>query len=221
MQFDDIQQQAIIDLARFIAPNHFHYRGHTPAVYREIAGALLQNRPLDLTPRELAAAKALAAWVHHEQVERLAFELLVTDTGDAPKTLSEEKELEIAALRHNACDAAHTYARHVGNQLLIEAWPKPFWMANSDTQPQAEPTPVVEAPDPERRLVALRALGGTVTHRNGGWKFTGMALLVKSEKGRKRSDEKTIRGDLKEAAQAERDAKQAGAFVNGLGQLGR
>jgi hypothetical protein len=47
--------------------------------------------------------------------------------------MPEEKELQIAALRHNACDAAHTYARHVGEPLLIEAWPKPVWMANADT----------------------------------------------------------------------------------------
>ena len=96
--------------------------------------------------------------------------------------------------------------------------------AGDNAQPQAVPVeaaPEWEAPDPKRRLDALLALGGTIKHRDGEWRFTGMTALVKSEKGRKRSDEKTIRGDLKEAAQAERDEKQAGVFLNGLGHRSR
>ena len=65
----------------------------------------------------------------------------------------------------------------------------------------------------------LRALGGNAIYRRGEWKITGISALVASEKseGRKRSDEKTIRADLKEAAENERDAKRANAFA-GLGQ---
>ena len=75
-------------------------------------------------------------------------------------------------------------------------------------------------PDPERRLDLLRALGGTSKYARGQWKFTGIGALVESEKakGQKRSDEKTIRADLKDAAQTERDAKSAG-FGSGLGKL--
>jgi len=80
--------------------------------------------------------------------------------------------------------------------------------------------PVVEVPDPERRLALLRALGGNAKYRNDKWTFTGMAVLVKNEKGRKRSNEKTIRCDLTEAAKAEREAKQAAALTRGLGQRG-
>lgn len=74
-------------------------------------------------------------------------------------------------------------------------------------------------PDPERRLNRLRALGGNVTLKRGEWKITGISALVAIEKseGRKRSDEKTIRADLKEAAENERDARRAGAF-DGLGR---
>ena len=73
--------------------------------------------------------------------------------------------------------------------------------------------------DPERRLSRLRELGGSAKHRGGEWRFTGIAKLVASEKaqGRSRSAEKTIRLDLKEAAQNEREAKRAG-FGSGLGQ---
>jgi hypothetical protein len=73
--------------------------------------------------------------------------------------------------------------------------------------------------DPERRLTRLRALGGNVSFKRGEWKITGITALVADEKskGRKRSDEKTIRADLKEAAENEREAKRAGAF-DGLGQ---
>ena len=73
--------------------------------------------------------------------------------------------------------------------------------------------------DPERRLALLRELGGSAKYVRYRWKFSGITALVKREKadGRKRRDEKTIRSDLKEAAQAERDAKSASVF-NGLGQ---
>ncbi|PUE39187.1 hypothetical protein [Limnohabitans sp. Hippo3] len=73
--------------------------------------------------------------------------------------------------------------------------------------------------DPERRLARLRSLGGHATYKRGEWKFTGITALVKAEKSeeRKRSDEKTIRDDLREAAQNELDAKRAGVFDR-LGQ---
>jgi hypothetical protein len=85
------------------------------------------------------------------------------------------------------------------------------------------PAPVEDGsdatPDPERRLDLLRALGGTAKYKNGNWTFTGIGALVTREQtdGRKRSTEKTIRTDLKEAAQNERDANRAG-FATGLGQ---
>lgn len=74
-------------------------------------------------------------------------------------------------------------------------------------------------PDPERRLTRLRQLGGNVTFKRGEWKCAGITALVATEKseGRKRSDEQTIRGDLKEAAQNELEARRAG-FGAGLGQ---
>lgn len=76
----------------------------------------------------------------------------------------------------------------------------------------ANGAPAESIPDPERRLLRLRALGGSAKYLRGEWKFTGINDLVASEKkeSRKRCDAKTIRADLKEAAQAERDRKQAG-----------
>jgi hypothetical protein len=71
---------------------------------------------------------------------------------------------------------------------------------------------VEKLPDSERRLALLRELGGSVKLRHGEWRFTGIKALVASEKAARtgRSDEKTIRADLREACQAERDAKTAG-----------
>ena len=136
MQFDDIQQQATIDLARFIAQNHFRYRGHTPAAYKEIAEPLILHRQ-GLTNRELCAAKALAQWAWFEEIERAAYASLVSNVGEPPKTMPEEEALKIAALKHNVC----AYARQVGNPSLIQAWSKLVWMA--ETQPQAAPvTPI-------------------------------------------------------------------------------
>ena len=99
---------------------------------------------------------------------------------------------------------------------------------STDDQRPTQRTPTPDEPalnaqtapdDPERRLSRLRELGGSAKHRGGEWRFTGIAKLVASEKaqGRSRSDEKTIRLDLKEAAQNEREAKRAG-FGSGLGQ---
>jgi hypothetical protein len=87
-------------------------------------------------------------------------------------------------------------------------WPAP-------AQETATPAPGVaasETSDPVRRLNRLRELGGTVKYKDGGWKFTGITKLGQDEKGRTRSATKTIRKDLTEAAQAERDAKSAGHF---------
>lgn len=104
--------------------------------------------------------------------------------------------------------------------------PPHVFSTESAPEPQAAtPAPVADSasndatPDPERRLALLRALGGSATYRRNEWKFTGIAALVASEKseGCKRSDEKTIRADLKEAAQNEREARRAG-FGAGLGQ---
>lgn len=85
-----------------------------------------------------------------------------------------------------------------------------------------EPAPVdgIDArPDPERRLALLRELGGAAKYYRYEWTFTGIGALVASEKanGCKRSTEKTIRADLREAAQNEQDARSAG-FASGLGQ---
>ncbi len=87
----------------------------------------------------------------------------------------------------------------------------PASIHEADTQPLAgNDAPVVEVPDPERRLAALRALGGSAKWRRNrvgiqAWRFTGIQKLVTQEKadGRKRSDEKTIRDDLREAAETE------------------
>ena len=103
--------------------------------------------------------------------------------------------------------------------------PHVFSTVAASTPQAATPAPVADSasndatPDPERRLALLRALGGNAIYRRGEWKITGISALVASEKseGRKRSDEKTIRADLKEAAENERDAKRANAFA-GLGQ---
>ncbi len=64
--------------------------------------------------------------------------------------------------------------------------------------------------DPERRLDDLRKLGGDMNWRKMRWRIKGIKKLVALEKanGRSRSDEKTVRLDLKEAAEAESLAKK-------------
>jgi hypothetical protein len=60
-----------------------------------------------------------------------------------------------------------------------------------------------DQPDPQRRLTALQALGGKATRIHGKWSFTKINELTAREKSRPRSDQKTIRRDLVEAAEAE------------------
>lgn len=72
--------------------------------------------------------------------------------------------------------------------------------------------------DPPRRLAALRALGGSVRWLQVEWQIKGISKLVEQEKTQKRarSDEKTIRGDLKKAAEDERMLKREGRPVGGF-----
>lgn len=120
---------------------------------------------------------------------------------------------------------AQRYAKHRG--LYDQPRPEPTPVERPlNEAPTPAPAPIESAlnaqttpDDPARRLSLLRELGGSAKQRSGEWRFTGIASLVASEKaqGRSRSDEKTIRADLKEAVQNELEAKRAG-FGSGLGQ---
>lgn len=109
--------------------------------------------------------------------------------------------------------------KHHGHDLLAMSCQPGSTFDQAKASP-AMMTTVNEQSEAVRRLTLLRSLGGSCKYARGEWKFTGMAKLVAKEKtdGYKRSDEKTIRADLKEAAQEEREAKSAG-FATGLGKL--
>ena len=92
----------------------------------------------------------------------------------------------------------------------LPKWPPRDKLACTVDPSPAVPNSAKEKADPERRLDALRALGGQAAWKQGAWKFTGIAKLVRQEQGRPRRSEKTIRADLREAAQAESDAKRNG-----------
>lgn len=104
----------------------------------------------------------------------------------------------------------------------IAAWFATQGIAGSPVTPDTPTVPVIsidQTPEPERRLHRLKELGGTVRNRQGKWKLTGMVKLLTAEKAenRDRCSEKTIRGDLIEAAKSELEEKRAG-FHSGLGQ---
>lgn len=73
--------------------------------------------------------------------------------------------------------------------------------------------------DPARRLRELRELGGAARWVRGRWQIKGITELVRREKARShpRSDQKTIRADLKEAAEGERLEKRAGTLAAAWG----
>jgi hypothetical protein len=94
------------------------------------------------------------------------------------------------------------------------------WIEEKSSEPDLSPTstsqlvPEASSSEPERRLALLRAMGGDAKKVKGEWRFTGITELVYREKAdsRKRSDQKTIRVDLKAAAEAESEDKRAGLF---------
>lgn len=101
------------------------------------------------------------------------------------------------------------------NQWLGRAgYSEPYWLQEGiRTVVKGESVPVVavlalalvaELPDPQRRLAALEASGGSIQQWNGKWSITGIDRLTDDEKAakRKRSDQKTIRKDLHKAAEA-------------------
>jgi len=166
-----------------------------------------------------------------DRPKAVALEGCLNDDG----TLPQFPALDVFSGELVSREALHRYLTVSGRKSAYNFGPTNSAQAASSPEPAAlvalpeqplaaEPTPVVAdsastIQDPERRLARLRALGGNVTYRRGEWKVAGISALVTIEKseGRKRSDEKTIRADLKEAAENEREAKRANAFA-GLGQ---
>lgn len=85
--------------------------------------------------------------------------------------------------------------------------------------PELGSTGTPDIPDAERRLVQLRKLGGDVKCVKDKYSIRGIIKLVKHEVEhcKARCSEKTIRADLQEAFEAERETKRA-TYVSGLGQ---
>ena len=160
--------------------------------------------------------------------------------GDSTGQTALLKTLDVGALRvarkdlENFC-TAHPHQAAPGSTLEANAVPlskilppalgesEPSALACALQTQAASKGAAVDAvnhtPDSERRLMLLRKLGGSAKYARSEWAFTGIGALVAQEKadGRKRHSEKTVRADLVQAAQAERDAKTAG-FSAGLGQ---
>lgn len=72
--------------------------------------------------------------------------------------------------------------------------------------------------EPQRRLNRLLVIGGSAVKKSGGWKFKLSDELIRLERaeGRPRSSPKTIREDLRAAAQAAEDERRAGILNNQL-----
>lgn len=84
-----------------------------------------------------------------------------------------------------------------------------------------EDNPHVQCPiksESHRRLNRLREIGGSAVKKAGEWKFTRIQELIRLERdeARPRSSDKTIREDLRAAAQAEADEQRAGQLANQL-----
>ena len=192
--------------------------------------------PYKRVPELIALAQARAKSPDYDPYnvsgdEEVIFPLNVWLEQDALKAAARSGEVEVLDNSFHRLSAGRLenglltvralrgYLESMHGFLEVEDAPEPHAKTPSTAPKVAVGDGTDQTPDPERRLARLRALGGTAKYARGEWKFTGMVALVESEKAekRKRTDEKTIRADLKEAAQTERDDKSAG-FGAGLGQ---
>lgn len=224
-----IRIAALADLKGQIPTAHYFGRPHSIDADLELTRVLLGS-PEGLTLREHRAAQALQDWAFCEKrfrtISDTAYPARDCDDPTPAPGMTPDQEQELIGLREVHRRSALEYATAIGDALLMARYQAPA--TDTASVQTATPAPIVTggalteqamAPDPERRLDLLRTLGGNARYAHGRWKFRGIAALVASEKANdfKRCDEKTIRADLTEAAQAERDAKSAGVF-NGLGQ---
>lgn len=182
-----------------------HSSPHTaPSVVTYPKIGLVQELPAvtpDTDPATVLIPSGDVVWCWCRDIEQL-----LIPTGDTT-TLEARISARLQALQSRAYELKTGSAPTNSTPAPSQVVPEVNIVGNSTT------------PDPERRLARLRALGGDVIYKRGEWKITGISALVASEKGegRKRCDEKTIRADLKEAAENENEAKRAG-FGSGLGQ---
>lgn len=206
----------------------WHELDFTPYIRPALSNVVMEGLPVLKSRARVAATFSEAAPANDAKTERQAKIGAMRKMMKSIRYLETEEEPGQEIEGSDGAASAHQRAlneiaerRHVA----LSGYPEPC----SPMQTVASNAAPVETdgatdgkteqlPDTERRLAALRALSGTANYRNGKWRFTGIAELVASEKNakRKRSDEKTIRADLKEAAQAERDEKRAGHW-QGLG----
>lgn len=173
-----------------------------------------------MTVREIAASYLLAAAGLYLST------YLMTLIGQCaePRAAASERIPELAA---ELINALRNYVRHEGvKAFVVAAVAELDRAAGSQVESTAAPINFDHASDsmetqpaePTRRLKLLRELDGEAKYKNGKWTFRGITKLVNREKadGRKRFDPKTIRIDLADAAQAEREAERAGLFDSPL-----
>lgn len=150
----------------------------------------------------------------------------VSDEHGNSVDLSHEREMLFSAVRSGRIVACPSTSSP-DDRTHIDVAPLLPWLrlygfsslADGLDHGQAGQSAVPLLSEPERRLAALRGLGGNDKYTpSRGWRFTGISKLVAAEvsAGHTRVDEKTIRKDLVEAAEAERAAARAGHHINQL-----
>lgn len=176
----------------------------------------------DMEEVQLWQAVALSLDIEPNSLPGLDFRPIVGDPfDDCPDEFKRRLKLAVSKFYDANTEIRLSSLREWAEQLKNPwTFPEDFPEHQPTIKEAAKSAPIAAqnaadpTPDPERRLTLLRKLGGSYKYARGEWKFTGIAALVANEKdnGFKRCTEKTIRADLKEAAQAEIDAKTAGVF---------
>lgn len=193
------------DLKRLCPAAHYWMRDHNPQADRELTEPLLHEPArFALTPRELAAAHALADLATYEIRSRAIWSeaFPVRDTSDTREVgaMSEQQTREIDARREVYRRSALVYARMLNDALLIESF--------QPSQP-AEPEPPAAPVVPERVAVAdATGPASAVTAPTTGLKFsmTKAAML-----NQHRHEWPTIERDMADASKNGLSAAKAGA----------
>lgn len=142
---NEIRIAALNDLQQRIPDGHYLLRPYSPEADFELTQSLLGN-PIDLSLRELRAAKALADLAAYEIRSRAIFSIAnpIRDFGDETPSpgMTRNEEREVAARFEVFRRSALDYARTLGDALLIERYQAPA--PDDETKPGeniATPTP--------------------------------------------------------------------------------
>jgi hypothetical protein len=153
MNADDLlRTHALNDLRRLIPTAHYWMREHAPEADRELTEPLLREPVrFELTPREHAAAHALAALATYRVRSRIiwskAYPARDADSAEEPPGMTADEEREVTARLEMFRRAAVVYARMLNDAQLVESFQGPTPRVAAETRQAWTPERLAELRD--------------------------------------------------------------------------